>query len=136
MWFGSSLSLDRRNCSFSLLSWVFYILTKLVDVLEAELWLWFKQGWTSFKSLCLCSGASGTAEHAAPELSEFMDQFTRLSQFMDQFTKLEPRLAFLSVVGLEAAVIQLLFGRGLLILGQLAGRWMEQLPAGRNFKLS
>lgn len=54
---------------------------------------------------------------------------------MEQFTKAAGTTSGLAqCAGLEPAVIQLLFGRGLLILGQLAGRWMEQLPAGRNFE--
>lgn len=79
-------------------------------------------------SLCPCSGASGTAEHVAPGLSQFMDQFTKPAGTtfgLSQCAGLEP-----------CVVIHLLFGGGLLILGQLAGRWMEQLPAGRDFKLS
>lgn len=91
------------------------------------MWLWFKEEWTSPNSLCACSGASGTAEHVAAELSQFMDQFTKPAG---------TTFGLSQCAGLEPAVIQLLFGRGLLILGQLAGRWMEQLPAGRNFKLS
>lgn len=104
------------------LSWAFDTLTELVALLgDCELRLWFKLGWTS--SYFLCPSSQGQLSVFAPELSQFMDQCTKPTG---------TKLGLPQCAGLEPALIQLLFESGLLILGQEPGRWMEQLPGGRN----
>lgn len=86
MWFGSSLSLDRRNCSF--LSWVFFVSWLLFQ--ETELWLWFKQGWTFLTP-------SAAALVLQGQLSTLL--LSCQSLWSSSPRQLEPRLAWLSVQG-------------------------------------